>query len=58
MTENKGFKLTYSGELTGKYISSLLISIAKQLRVEYANELPQILLNNSIYRQFLIKKSI
>ena len=21
MTENKGFKLTYSGELTGKYIS-------------------------------------
>lgn len=56
MTENKGFKLTYSGELTGKYISALLISIAKQLRVENANELPQILLNNSIYRQFLTKQ--
>ena len=56
MTENKGFKLTYSGELTGKYISALLISIAKQLKVENANELPQILLNNSIYRQFLTKQ--
>ena len=56
MTENKGFKLTYSGELTSKYISALLISIAKQLIVENANELPQILLNNSIYRQFLNKQ--
>ena len=56
MTENKGFKLTYSGELTGKYISALLISIAKQQKVENANELPQILLNNSIYRQFLNKQ--
>lgn len=56
MTDNKGFKLTYSGELTGKYISALLISIAKQLRVDNANELPQILLNNLIYRQFLTKQ--
>jgi hypothetical protein len=56
MTENKGFKLTYSGELTGKYVSALLISIAKQLRVDNANELPQILFNNSIYRQFLNKQ--
>jgi len=56
MAENKGFKLTYSGELTGKFISTLLISIAKQLKVENANELPQILLNNSIYRQFLNKQ--
>ena len=56
MAENKGFKLTYSGELTGKLISTLLISIAKQLKVENANELPQILLNNSIYRQFLNKQ--
>lgn len=56
MSENKGFKLTYSGELTGKFISILLISIAKQLKVENANELPQILLNNSIYRQFLNKQ--
>lgn len=56
MTENKGFKLTYSGELTGKYISALLISIAKQVRVENANELPQMLLNNSIYREFLTKQ--
>ena len=56
MAENKGFKLTYSGELTGKFISTLLISIAKQLKVENTNELPQILLNNSIYRQFLNKE--
>ena len=56
MTDNIGFKLTYSGELTGKYISALLISIAKQLRVDNANELPQILLNNLIYRQFLTKQ--
>ena len=56
MTENKVFKLTYSGELTGKYVSALLISIAKQLRVDNANELPQILFNNSIYRQFLSKQ--